>query len=83
MHVPPFLWLSFTLQYTQTVKSENFFECVVSVETFPRTHAWWICTCFTMKMCFFLVSLDLVIAAHNAVFVFLNLVMVNEVKRFI
>jgi hypothetical protein len=51
---------------------------VLSIETFPRTHGRLTCAGHTVEICFFRGSLDLAIAAHNAIFVFLIITEVEE-----
>jgi hypothetical protein len=58
-------------------------ECVISFKTFPMTHGRLICAGLTIEIHFFSGSLDLPIAAHNAVFVFLSFTEVEEVRRYI
>jgi hypothetical protein len=57
-------------------------ESVISFKTFPRIHGWLICAGLTIEICFFPGFLDLVTAAHNAVFVFLFILVVEEVMNF-
>jgi hypothetical protein len=47
---------------------------------FLRTHGPLIYTCLTIEICFFSGPLDLLIAAHNAVFVFLSIIIVETVR---
>jgi hypothetical protein len=66
-----------------TPKLSEDLEIVISFETFPITHGGFICAGLTVAICFFSGSLDLPIAAHNAVFLFLSFIVVEEVRRYI
>jgi hypothetical protein len=50
------------------------FLLMVSFETVPRAHGWLICTGLTIEIFLFSGSLHLLIAAHNAGFLFLHVI---------
>jgi hypothetical protein len=58
-------------------------ESVISFEIFPRTHGRLICAGLTIEIYLFPCLLDLAIAAHNAVFVFLITIVLEEVRCYI
>jgi hypothetical protein len=66
-----------------TLKLFEVLQSVISFETFPRTHGRMICAGLAIETSLFPGSLDLAIAAHNAVFMFLIIIVVEEVRRYI
>jgi hypothetical protein len=67
-----------------TLKPFEVLESVVSVVvTFPTTHGQLIYAGLPIEICFFFGSLYPLIAVSNAVFVFLCVIMVEEVRHFI
>jgi hypothetical protein len=64
-----------------TLKLFEVLESVISFKAFPMTHGWLIYAGLTIEICFFSRSLDLEIAAHNAVLGGGGVIGVEEVRH--